>query len=92
MFNLHLVYTILPGLLNGFSDSWVLAATVWRVLRLWIEERPTIWRAAANILTNSRGKPTRGGPLAWILSEVLTTPYSNNLTSYETFQKACHLD
>jgi len=29
-------------------DKWVPVTTVWRVLRLWIEERPPIWRVAAN--------------------------------------------
>jgi hypothetical protein len=50
MINLRLVYTILHGLMNGFRDSWVLVATACRVVRLWMEERPTIRRVAANIL------------------------------------------
>ena len=31
-------------------DKWVLVTTAWRVLRLRMEERPPIWRIAANIL------------------------------------------
>jgi len=46
----------------------------WRILRLQIEERPPIRRVAANKLNNHRGHPTRGGPPAWGLGEVLTTP------------------
>jgi len=31
-------------------DKWVPVTTAWRVLRLRMEERPPIWRVAANIL------------------------------------------
>ena len=31
-------------------DKWVLDTTVWRVLRLWMDEWPSIWRVAGNIL------------------------------------------
>ena len=30
--------------------TWVSVATAWRVLRFRIDERPSIWRIAANIL------------------------------------------
>jgi len=30
--------------------KWVPVATAWRVLRLRVEERPSIWRVTANIL------------------------------------------
>ena len=33
-----------------FRDRWVPVTTAWRVLRWWMEERPPIWRVAANIL------------------------------------------
>jgi hypothetical protein len=36
--------------------------------------RPPIWRVAVNKLNSSRGQPTRAGPPAWGLGEVLTTP------------------
>jgi len=48
--------------------------TAWRVLRLQIDERPPIRRVAAINLITSRGRPTRCGPPAWGLGEVLTTP------------------
>jgi len=31
-------------------DTWVPVTTAWRVLSLRIEERPPIWRVAANVL------------------------------------------
>jgi len=31
-------------------DKWVPVTTAWRVLRLGIEERPPLWRVAANVL------------------------------------------
>jgi hypothetical protein len=60
MFNLHLVYTILHGLLNGSRDNWFLAATAWRVLRLWMEERPTTRRVAADILNKQSWTAYKG--------------------------------
>jgi len=33
-----------------YRDNWVPVTTAWRVLRMGIEERPPIWRVAANIL------------------------------------------
>jgi hypothetical protein len=56
-------------------DKWVPVTRAWRVLGLRMEERPPIWRVAANVLNNSRGHPTRSGTLAWVLGEVLTTPH-----------------
>jgi hypothetical protein len=64
MSNLHLVPTILYGLLTGLRDSWVIAATAGRVLRLWKEERPTIWRGVANILN----KQSRTAYKGWYFS------------------------
>ena len=32
------------------QDKWIPVITAWHVLRLWMEERPPIWRVAANIL------------------------------------------
>ena len=44
------IYTIFVGMPNSFCDEWFLVTTAWRVLRLRMEERPPIWRVAANIL------------------------------------------
>jgi hypothetical protein len=76
MFNLHLLYTILHGLLNGFRDSWVLAATAWRVLRLWMEELPTLWRVASNILN----KQSRTAYKGWSFSLDFGRGVKNSLT------------
>jgi hypothetical protein len=45
-----------------------------------------IWRVAANI------QSTRGGPPAWGLGEVLTTPHHNKLPCYETLYRDWDLD
>jgi len=42
------------------SDEWVPVNTVWRVLRLRMEDRPPIWRVAANIL-NKRSRTVDKG-------------------------------
>jgi hypothetical protein len=47
--------------------------TAWRVLRLRTEERPPIWRVAANILNKQLWTATRCGAPAWGSGEVLTT-------------------
>jgi len=33
-----------------FRDKWVPVTTAWLILRLRMEERPPVWRVAANIL------------------------------------------
>jgi hypothetical protein len=38
-----------------------------------------------------RRQPTRGGPPAWGLGEVLTTPHRKNVSRYEPFTKASDL-
>jgi hypothetical protein len=60
--------------INISRVKWVPVTTSWRILRLRMEERPPIWRVAANILNSSRGQPTRGGIPAWGLGELLTAP------------------
>jgi hypothetical protein len=54
LFPLHRGLT-LNGVLEDFvqkrdRDKWGPVTTAWRVLRLRVEERPAIWRVAANIL------------------------------------------
>jgi len=43
-----------------FHDKWVPFTTAWRVLRLRIEERRPVWRAAANIM-NKQSRTTDKG-------------------------------
>jgi len=45
---------------EGVRDKWEPVTTAWRVLRLRLEERPQIWRAAANIL-NKQSRTTDKG-------------------------------
>jgi hypothetical protein len=42
-----------------------------------------IWRIAASMLINSRGQPTRDGPLAWGLIMRLINPQRKKLASFE---------
>jgi len=41
-------------------DKWVPVTTVWRALRLRIEERPQMWRVAANILNKKSRTADKG--------------------------------
>ena len=50
-----------------------------------MEERPPICRVAGNILNKQSRKPTRVGPPAWGLGEVLTAPHRKNVSCYEMF-------
>jgi len=50
-----------------------------------------IWRVAANISNKQSGQPTRGGPPAWGLGEVLTHRLKN-VSCYETETGASDLD
>jgi hypothetical protein len=84
---------ILWGFIVFFNNKWVPVNTARRVLRLRMEERPPIWRVAANILNKQFRRPTRGGPPDWWLGEVLISPYRKNVSCYEMFtQKASGLD
>jgi hypothetical protein len=49
--------------------------------------------SSENVGISRREQPTRGGPPAWWLGEVLTTPHCNNVSCYEMFtQKFSDLD
>jgi hypothetical protein len=52
-----------------------------------MEERPQIWMIVGNILKNICGHPTRCGPPAWGLGEMLTTPHRKNLSYDEPLKK-----
>jgi len=41
---------------------WVPVTTAWRVLRLWMEERPPIWRVVANVLNKQPLTADKGWP------------------------------
>jgi len=42
--------TIKANMCSYIRDKWVLVTTVWRILKLRVEERPSIWWVAANVL------------------------------------------
>jgi hypothetical protein len=52
-----------------------------------MEERPPIWKVAANILISSCEQPTRAGPPAWGLGEVLTVPCRKNVYAMNCSQR-----
>ena len=47
-----------------------------------MEERPPVWRVAANILNKKSRTADKGGAPAWELGEVLTTPHCKNWPCY----------
>jgi len=42
--------TIKANMCSYIRDKWVLVTTVWRVRKLRVEERPSIWWVDANVL------------------------------------------
>jgi len=63
-------------------DKRVPVTTVRRILRLRMEERPPIWRGAANVLNT----------LAGGLGKVLTTAHCEKWLCYTTWTRASELD
>jgi hypothetical protein len=43
-------------------DKWVPVTSTWHVSRLWMEERPPVWRVAADILNNESWTADKGWP------------------------------
>jgi len=71
-----------------FPDVLVLSTGfLWRIIRLRLEERPPIWKVAPIILNK---QPTRGGPPALGLGEMLTTPRHKNLSTAWTDPLVLH--
>ena len=65
-----------------------------RMVRLQVADGRTTSRCGEQLrmyLKSSRAWPTRCGPSCWGLGEVLTTAHSNNLRSYEIFNKPSDL-
>jgi hypothetical protein len=48
------------SMMVGYRDKRVPVTTEWRVLRLRMEERPPIWRVAANILNKQSRTADKG--------------------------------
>ena len=66
-------------------DKWVPLTTAWRVLRLRMEERPPIWRVAANILNKQWRTALKGWSFILVFGQVLTNPHRNNVSCCGTF-------
>jgi len=58
-------------------DKWVPVTTAWCVLRLRMEERPPIWRVAANIINKQAAEDNRQGVVLQIGGK--------NIPCYEMF-------
>ena len=63
-FGLMLLLRLTSDVWTPYRDKWVPVTTAWRVLRLRMEERPPIWRVAANILN----KQSRTADNGWFSS------------------------
>ena len=72
------------------QHKWVIMT--WRVLRLRMEERPPIWRVAANILNKQSRTAERGGLPVLGLGEVLTTPHRKKSIVNEIFHTKTLVD
>ena len=59
--------------------KWVPVTTAWRVLRLLMEERPPVWRVAANILNKQLWAADKGWSFSLGFDEVPTTPRRKKL-------------
>jgi hypothetical protein len=58
-----------------------------------MEEWPPVWRIVVNILNKQSQPGDKGGPPAWGLGEVLTTPHHKNASCFElNVQKASVLN
>jgi hypothetical protein len=67
------------------SQLGISVITAWRVLRLRMEERPLIWRVAANIFNKqSRTADKEWSFSAWGLGELLTTPHCKKWSCCES--------
>ena len=74
-------------------DKWVSVTLALRVLRLRMEERPPIWRVAANILNKQSRTPDKGWSSSLGVGRGGTTPRRKNVPSNETFiQQASDVD
>ena len=81
----------MPIQVNKLHDKWAPVTTAWRVLRLRMEERPPIWRVAANISNKQLRTADKGSIPASGLGEVLASPFLKISRCYERFHKASDL-
>jgi len=67
-------------------DKLVPVTTVWRVLRSWMEEQPTIWRVAGNILNKQSWTPEK-----WWSSSVGVGQGAQQLHTVKTYHVTKYL-
>jgi len=65
------------------QDKWVPVTTAWHVRRLWIEERPQIWKVAANIFNKQSQIADTGWYSAKGLDGVQKTTHCKNVSCYK---------
>jgi len=56
-----------------------------------MDERPPIWRVAANVLNKQLWTANKGSSSTWVFGKVLTTPRCKNWPCYETDACASNL-
>jgi hypothetical protein len=62
------------------SGKCVPVTTAWRLLRLRMEERPSVWRVAANIMYKQSGQTTRSSPATLEIGDMIKNPHRKNFT------------
>jgi hypothetical protein len=67
-------------------------ATVWRILRLRMEEQSPIWRAAANILNNQSRKADKERSSSFVFGRGANNASRKKWPCYETGTCASDLD
>jgi hypothetical protein len=70
------------------NNEWVPATTLWRVLRLRIQQRSPIRKAAVNIMNRQLRKADKEWSSSLVLGEVLTNPHRKYLQCHETLHKS----
>jgi len=72
--------------------KWVAATTVWLVLSLRLEERPPIWRVAANILNKQSRTADEGWSSSLGIGRGANNSSPENASCYEPLTKTSELD
>jgi len=60
MLNLNFMFACMHDVYFMNRNNWVPVTTAWYVLRFRMEERPPVWRVAANILCNQLRTADKG--------------------------------
>ena len=76
--------------INAFRDKWAPVTTAWSVLRLRLEERPLIWRVAANILNKQSRTAVKGWSYSLEVGQGANKSSPLKVSCYEPFTKSGH--